>query len=89
MNESLLWHTERLMDSTMSLGDVCCMEALRNMERVTAITSEAGTPLPATSPMLKKSFSSRMKKSNRSPPTSLAVTTSQKMSMSVRSGNGG
>ena len=31
--------------------------------RVTAITSEAGTPLPLTSPMQKKSFSSRMKKS--------------------------
>ena len=53
MNESLLWHTERLIDSTMSLGEVFDNEALRNIERVTAITSAAGTPLPATSPMLK------------------------------------
>ena len=76
MKESLLWHTERLMDSTMSLGEVWVIDALRNMERVTAITSAAGTPLPATSPILKNSFSSRIKKSKRSPPTSLAVTTS-------------
>ena len=53
MKESLLWHTERLMDSTMSFGEVWVIEALRNMLRVTAITRAAGTPLPATSPMLK------------------------------------
>ena len=53
MNESLLWHTERFMDSTMSLGEVCVNDALRNIERATAITSAAGTPLPDTSPMLK------------------------------------
>ena len=76
MKESLLWHTERLIDSTMSLGEVCVIDALRNMLRATAITSAAGTPLPATSPMLKYNFSSRMKKSKRSPPTFLAVTTS-------------
>ena len=37
-----------------------------------AMNSEAGTPLPLTSPMQKNSFPSRKWKSNRSPPTSLA-----------------
>ena len=61
----------------------------RNRLRVTAITKEAGTPLPLTSPMQKNSFSSRIKKSYRSPPTSRAGTSVAAMSMSFRSGKGG
>ena len=38
----------------------------------TAITIDAGTPFPDTSPTQKYSFSLRMRKSYRSPPTSLA-----------------
>ena len=46
--------------------------ATERKERVTAITKEAGTPFPDTSPMQKNNFSLRIKKSKRSPPTSLA-----------------
>ena len=44
---------------TMRLGMVSWADTVRKVARVTAMKSEAGTPLPDTSPMQKKSLSSR------------------------------
>ena len=48
-----------LMDPTIWFGIDSWADTVRKAERVTAMKSEAGTPLPDTSPMQKKSFSSR------------------------------
>ena len=45
---------------TMRSGLDSWADTVRKVERVTAMKREAGTPLPDTSPMQKKSFSSRM-----------------------------
>ena len=45
---------------TMAEGFDSWADTVRNSERVTAISKEAGMPLPLTSPMQKNSFSSRM-----------------------------
>ena len=74
---------------TMCPGLSSRADRFRKVVRVTAITREAGTPFPLTSPMQKKSRPSRMKKSYRSPPTSLAGTMAAARSMSCRSGKGG
>ena len=74
-----------LRDDTMALGPVSRAAMVRNMLRVTAITSDAGTPLPLTSPMQNTSRLLRMKKSYRSPPTSFAGTMLAAISSSCRS----
>ena len=44
---------------TMRSGIDSWADTVRKVERVTAMKSEAGTPLPDTSPMQKTSLSSR------------------------------
>ena len=64
-------------------------ERVRNIELTTAITREAGTPFPETSPMQKYSLLSLMQKSYRSPPTAFAGVMEPQMSMSFLSGYAG
>ena len=61
MLESLPRHEASLMACMMRAGLFSWAEKARNMECITLITIADGTPLPLTSPMQKKSFSSRMK----------------------------
>ena len=61
-----------LMLSMMRLGTSSQDDTVRKTDLVTAMKSEAGTPLPDTSPMQKNSLPSRKWKSKRSPPTSFA-----------------
>ena len=51
---------ESFMIRTMAAGLSSWAETVRKRLLVTAITKEAGMPLPLTSPMQKISFSSRM-----------------------------
>ena len=62
----------RFMDSMILTGSFRAEATERKWLLVTAISRDAGTPLPDTSPMAKNRWPSLMKKSYRSPPISLA-----------------
>ena len=74
---------------TIRSGRISCDDAALNRCFVTVISMAAGTPLPDTSPIQKNKCPSRIKKSNRSPPTAFAGVSRPKRSRSRRSGNGG
>ena len=57
---SFMSDIDSFSNCTMRSGADSWADTVRNMLRVTAITSEAGTPFPDTSPMQKNSFSSRI-----------------------------
>ena len=62
MLDSLRSEAISLMVCMIVAGWASWEAAVRNSDFVTAITRAEGMPLPLTSPMQKKSFSSRMKK---------------------------
>ena len=60
MLESLVSTMVWFMVVMMRVGLLSCIDSERNRLRVTAMSSDAGTPLPLTSPTQKNSFSLRM-----------------------------
>src|SRR5262245_63621589 len=90
MQDSLARQIAAFKRARISLGVLPIRAVARNRVLVTAIKSDAGTPLPETSPTVKHRWSSSIKKkSYKSPPTSFAGAKVAKISNSLRSGKGG